>query len=328
MNHLRFCLPLSALLLASTPTGLCGDNPPLTWDKYFQSVVTGFRGTNRAFIENTTNLHAVDTDWLVGLEIRDRPLAEWSCPNAALTNIRYLDISTSAPVLGQEFFDAILRYPALEHLVLKCSSAHSVPPCMGSLTNLAHLRSLSMYAYAATEITPEIYGLKAMEELLLCVGTVHLPDGISRLPELRRVTLRVQQGKTLRRLQGDFEKSSVEYLTLLNVGELQHCLPVLPVNTRLLEARRCGLEHVPEGWYPHRTVEAFDLSDNAIQDFPVELLKNPALEILGLDWNEISNVPPLHVSPSRRLSIGVVGNPIKHFAPDNEQLVESSTLLR
>ena len=140
---------------------------------------------------------------------------------------------------NQEFFDGIVRYPNLEYLILSYSLETVVPPCMlCNLTNLTHLRGLWLY-YGTTNIPPEIWGIRTLEELLLVVNTVELPDGISRLPQLRRLTIKVSSGETLRRLPRDMAQARIEALTLLSVHGVDRVLPVLPDNLRLLSLGKC-----------------------------------------------------------------------------------------
>ncbi|MCP5523737.1 MAG: hypothetical protein H7A46_19545 [Verrucomicrobiales bacterium] len=327
MKHHRHDLLLVGLLISLPATGLCGDSTPLTWDPYFQSSVTKFTRTNQWRIENLTNVSRVDASRLRGLEIHDRPLAEWSHPDATLSrNIVYLYIRTHSANLDETFFDAILHYRALEHLSVSCSSATNISASIGRLAQLGKLRSLALYASKAGEIPREIYDVKGLEELTLSVGNANLPAGISKLRQLSRFTLRANSGEGGVRTPSDLQNSSVEYLHLMRVGSLDRRLPELPSKTRLLKAWRCGLEGIPNGWCKQRTVEALDLSDNSLNSFPLCLLENPALKILSLDWNKITEVPPLPVPASRRVSISIVGNPLKEIAPENEELIKKGIL--
>lgn len=120
----------------------------------------------------------------------------------------------------------------------------------------------------------------------------------------------------------------MESLTLLSVQGLDRLLPVLPVNLRMLTLRKCGLKRLPGGWCQHRSVEVLDLAFTGIQEFPVCVLENPSLKMLFLNYNSISNMPPIRIPAKRSLRVNIHENPIKYFSPENEQLVRDGKIIR
>lgn len=204
MKTLGCSVLIVASLVTVAPPALSAERSLFDLEKYDRNGLSTFALTNRPFIKDISDLNTGGNELLVGLKIKDKPVDEWRCADVVSTNIRYLEVSTSTPILGRDVFDGLLRYPNLEYLVLSCGTETVVPACtLRNLTNLTHLRGLWLYDYGTTNIPAEIWGIKTLEELLLSVGAVEFPDGISRLSELRQVTIKVQGGKALRRLPRD-----------------------------------------------------------------------------------------------------------------------------
>jgi len=297
------------------------------WDALAsRSIFLEFVATNQDSIVNLTNVDSVDRAEIRGLEVSDAPLADWSTLGQRLTNVVCLRVTSSAADLSTAFFSAITNYPRLEYLHLQCRQTPTVSPHVNLLTNLLHLRYLGIDAPSATSIDSGIYQIGTLKELFLVVGAARLPDGIARLHKLTRMEIHGRRATPVRSLPADLPKSAIRQLEIANIPGVEKLLPVLPPDLVELSVLKCQLRAIPNAWLENHELQLVDFSNNALTNFPIGLLSIPSLKLVGLDLNNITNVPSLKLADDRQLKITLIANPIRHFASDNQPLVERGVI--
>lgn len=287
-----------------------------------RSLYLEFADKNQARIVNLTNIDALERSEILGLEVSGASLADWSTLGSRFTNVVYLRITSSATDLPATFFSAITNYPRLEYLHLQCREALAVPPYVNLLTNLPHLKYLGIDVPSASDIAGGIYQIGTLKELFLVVGAVNLPDGVAKLPELMRIEIHGKRATPVRSLPADFPKCRIQRLAVANMPGVEKLLPVLPPDLIELSVLKCQLRAIPAPWLRMQKLRLIDLSNNELARFPSDLLGLMTLKLVGLDLNRITAVPPLGVAGNRQLKISLVANPIRHFAPENELLLQ------
>lgn len=313
-------------IVAGSGWALAADELP-AWDKLapgnsFAEFVT----QNKASIVNLSNIDSLDRAEIRGLEVSNAPLTDWSTLGLKLTNVVCLRVTSSATDLPVAFFSAIMNFSRLEYLHLQCRQTLTIPSHVNLLTNLLHLRYLGIDAPAATYFDRGVYRIETLGELFVVAGAVSLPDGIARLSGLENLVIYGRRAKPIKGLPADLPKSMLRRLEFGNVLGIGDFLPSLPPNLAEFRALRCQLQTIPEPWLKGRKLEVVDLSNNRLARFPIGLLDIPSLKLIGLDLNSITNVPPLNVAGDRQLKVSLIGNPIQHFAPENNPLVERGVI--
>jgi hypothetical protein len=283
---------------------------------------------NRPFVVNLTNVDSINPLQVLGLEVTDASPTEWATLGAKLKNVRSLKVTTSATDLTAQFFLSLTNYPRLEYLHLKCQKALAIPPQVSFLSNLPHLRYLGLDAPAAVHIDDGIYRSSTLEELYLVVGAVKIPNGIARLSNLENLVINGKRTLPIKKMPADLQHSRISRLEFAIVPEIGEMLTSLPTNLVEFRVVRCGLKSVPKTWLAHSKMMAINLNGNQLTEFPVDLLSIPSLNLVGLELNNITNVPPLKVAVDRKLKISLIANPIRYFAPENEPLVERGVIER
>lgn len=285
-----------------------------------------FVDTNQGRIVNVTNVDSVDGAEIRGLEVSDAPIADWSTLGLRLTNAICLRITSSATDLPVAFFSAITNFSRLEYLHLQCRQALTIPSHVNLLTNLLHLRYLGIDAPTATHIEGGIYQMGSLKELFLVAGAVNLPNGIARLPKLARLEIHGRRVNPVQSLPADLPKSAIRRLEIANIPGIEKLLPTLPPDLVELSVLKCQLRAIPNAWFQNQKLQLIDLSNNALTSFPTGLFNIPSLKLVCLDLNDITNVPPLKLTDDRQLKITLTANPIRHFASENEPLIQRGVI--
>ncbi len=297
------------------------------WDSLAsRNLYLEFVDTNQGRIVNLTNIDSLDRAEIRGLEVSNAPLTDWSALGLKLTNVVCLRVTSSATELPVAFFSAVTNFSRLEYFHLQCRQTLTIPSHVNLLTNLLHLRYLGIDAPTATSIDGGIYQMRSLKELFLVVGAVNLPDGIARLPELARLEIHGRRANPVRSLPADLPKSAIRRLEIANIPGVEKLLPGLPPDLVDLSVLRCQLRAIPNAWLKNQKLQLIDLSNNALTSFPTGLLSIQSLKLVGLDLNNITNVPPLRLADDRQLKITLTANPIRHFASENEPLVQRGVI--
>lgn len=297
------------------------------WDALAsRNIYLEFADKNQARIVNLTNVDSLGRSDILGLEVPDAPLADWSMLGPKLTNVVCLRVTSSATDLPVDFFSAITNYPRLEYLHLQCRKALAIPPQVSLLTNLHHLRYLGVDAPAATNFDGGIYQIETLAELFLVVGAVDLPDGIARLSRLKSLEIHGRRANPVGRLPTDLRGCAIRRLEVANVPGVEKLLPILPADLVELSVLKCQLRAIPNAWLEEQKLQVIDLSNNELAHFPKGLLGIASLKLISLDLNNITNVPALSIVDARQLKITMTANPIRHFAPENESLLQRGVI--
>jgi len=321
----RHIVVLSLLLYGTS--GCAGDSA-VDWETVASpSPYVEFVLKNRSGIVDLLKVRSREKSSIVGLRVTDADVAEWARLAKELTNVLCLRVTWSAAHFPKGFFETIAQYHRLEFLHLQCRNVRAIPSRISVLTNL-HLRYLCLDAPSASTLSREFYGIRTLQELMCVAGAVTVPDGISNLPELKRVTIHGKRGSPLRALPADLPKCAIRHLEIANVPGVETLLPGLPLSLAELRVLKCRMRAVPRAWLKAEGLQAVDLGNNEFAEFPVELLSMPSLELLGLDLNRIRAVPPITVAADRQLKISLTANPIADFPAENTPLVERGIIVK
>ncbi|HWQ92976.1 MAG TPA: hypothetical protein VN673_14965 [Clostridia bacterium] len=261
-----------------------------------------------------------------GLEIDDASFDKCGRWGRNLTNVVYLRITSNLTNPLPGVVSAATNFPKLEYLHLQIRRACSIAHPVSLLTNLSNLRYLGIDAPKAALVDSSIYKLTPLTELMLRLDRANIPDGIAHLKHLKKVRLFGRRTMEFGKLPADLRMSRVEYLELMNIPNVEERLPSLPPGLLELVAVGCQIKTIPEAWLQCESLESLDLNMNHITSFPMELTKLPSLAFIGLDLNNITNVPHLKLADDRQLKITLTANPIRHFAPENEPLVQRGVI--
>lgn len=328
MNR-RAIITFAALLLCGFSQSMeARDDESDAWEP-IPSISTRFSIENQTRIVSEVEAARMPPAEIRGLVINDDSAANWPMLANQMTNVAWLRITTTNAILSPSIFASATNFKRLEFLHLQARQAVQIPDSISLLTNLTSLKYLGLDVPKATNISTKVYGLATLRELLFRVGTIALPDGVAQLPSLDRLAIYGNYGEQaaqIRSMPLDLPNSSVRHLEILNVSNLRDILPRLPKQIVGLRAYRCKLNVIPRGWLDCGSLQVLDLGKNEFSTLPIELLALPSLKLVSLDLNNITNVPPLRLADDRQLKITLTANPIRHFAYENEPLVQRGVI--
>lgn len=317
---------LAALALVGQG-GMSAEESKPSWDSMTAwSSYVEFVTTNEARIVNLTNIGLRSSSQILGLDVADAPPANWSSLGRELTHVVCLRITSNSRDVPSAIFAAITNYPRLEYVHLQCRQALTIPEDVHILSSLPHLRYLGIDAPSATNIAAGIYQAETIKELFLVAGSVRIPDGITRLSGLVKLSIYGKRTRPIQSLPADLPRSAIRRLEVANISGVDKLLPILPPDLVEFSVLNCQLCSVPNAWIEVQKLQVIDLSNNDLSLFPTGLLRMPSLKLIGLDLNNITNVPPLNVADDRQLKVSLIGNPIQHFAPENKPLIERGVI--
>ncbi len=293
-------------------SGLHGQAAELPWVDFvsFASGIERYIGTD----EDADRRSPADVR---GLEITEKSVEKFAVWGRSFTNIELLRIESDGNDPLPELISAATNFPRLRYLHLITRKACEVPS-MDPLTNLVNLGYLGLDVPMTTNIDSSIYDLSGLRELRLGLRTVDMPRGISRLRHLVRVEIMGSRRVKAGTLPEDFTVSTIEYLEIMNIAGVERVLPELPPEVADLEVMGCGLKSFPSTWLRNRKLQKIEISSNRFTRFPSELPALPLLSELGLNMNDITNVPPIELGKGRRLEVWLLGNPVQHVAREND----------
>jgi hypothetical protein len=153
------------ILFLESALTLCAADSGEKWSRSrSRSSFVGFVTTNEARIVSLKNVPSVHSGEVLGLDVTDNGLADWSTLGKVLTNLVCLRVTTTGSNLPAAFFVAITNYPSLQFVHLHCRQVYEIPSEVSLLTNLVRLRYLGIDAPSATNIDRHLYHMWAAAE--------------------------------------------------------------------------------------------------------------------------------------------------------------------
>lgn len=261
----------------------------------------------------------------VGVRVHGLHVKEWVGICRGLRDLKSLSIESSEAIINQELINEICQIKGLRYLTLKFRRVGALGPEIGVLTNLTDLRYLGLVMKELTNVTSDVFGLSAVENLRLSFGDVKLPDGISRMGSLKSAFI---VGRPIRRLPSDLADCHLVSLDLGTVVGLDKSLQALPKSLVRMSLVNSDLANVPPEWSKSSKLVYLELAANRIELFPAYLLNSPSLRYLGLDDNAITELPDLGAGPINVSKISMALNPLKRISPDAQRWIDKGVITR
>ena len=281
-----------------------------------------FCSSNENAIVTVDNLDRKSPEDIKGIEISDASLEKCAAWGHSLSNVVDLRITSERSDPVPIVVIAATNFTKLRYLHLDIRNAHHISSSICLLTNLPYLGYLGLDAPNATNVSGAVFELSHLKELMVRLWNAPLPQGISRLGELRRMEVYGDRKTQAPALPQDFDKSPLEFLEVMNVSGVDEWLPRLPNDLVELDLPGCRLRSLPRAWIVHQKLQTLNLNNNRIGKFPPETLQIPNLRVLNLSLNDITNVPPIKLPQGKMMKIYLWGNPIRYVAPENKVLIE------
>jgi Leucine-rich repeat (LRR) protein len=261
----------------------------------------------------------------VGLRVHGLHVKEWAGICRTLRDLKSLSIESSEAHINQELISEIRQIKGLRYLTLKFRRVGALGPEIGMLTNLSDLRYLGLVMTKLTNVTSDVFGLSTVENLRVSFGDIKLPDGISRMQNLKSALI---VGRPVRRLPSDLADCHLASLDLGTIVGLNQNLQVLPQALVRMSLVNSDLVNVPPEWSKCSKLVYLELAANRIEVFPAHLLNSPSLRYLGLDDNAITELPDLGAFPMSVSRISVALNPLKRISPDAQRWIDKGVITR